>query len=204
MKKIKLFKLICFFTVIILDIIVTYNFLIKNPKDKFVDNDFLNLILECIIYGIFSFFSLGMFFYILFKITKGPRFIYKDPSKGKKFENIQVSESLWSYYFPRKIIPYNNRYIIISFLLAIIFLIVSIITKLQYIWLNGLFISSIVILFILCFYDEISYGSNFWVIYVKFYKWLGFSWFEKDFNKTIAKNNYFLISKQYYKKQKNK
>ncbi|MEZ0180441.1 hypothetical protein ['Camptotheca acuminata' phytoplasma] len=45
---------------------------------------------------------------------------------------------------------------------------------------------------------------SFWVFYVKLFKWLGIIWFQKDFDKTINSQNYFVISVFYYQKEKNK
>jgi hypothetical protein len=198
MKKIKLFKLICVFTVIFLDIIVII--LIKCSDKLFASNNILVLLIGCIIYGIPVFFIWGMYTYVYFKISKSKFFIYKDPSKGKKFENIAIftSISLHSSMYARGTRP-SNHYRTISLLLSIILLIVSIITKCQYIWLLKSFTVVSLILYVNL---TIAHLATFWVIYVKFFKWLGFSWFEKDFNKTIAKTNDFLISEQYYEKQK--
>ncbi|MGI3136413.1 MAG: hypothetical protein ACN23H_02430 [Candidatus Phytoplasma vitis] len=200
--KVKLSSLlILFFTIISLDIIVII--FIKDPKGTpfvFVNNNILNCFLEGIFYGIFVFFIRSIYAYIFFKITKGPRFIYKYPIKEKEFEYYPFSQSIVmdSSIYARQTTSSHNLYKTISGLLAIILLIVSIITKFQYI---QLFKSFMVVAFISYIYFTIVLFANLWLIYVKFFKWLGFSWFEKDFNKTIAKNNYFLISKQYYEKQ---
>jgi hypothetical protein len=161
MKKIKLFKLICVFTVIFLDIIVII--LIKCSDKLFASNNILVLLIGCIIYGIPVFFIMGIFIYIYFKIDKSICFVYKDPSKGKKFENIEIFTSLPPHaamYARGTTTPFNH-YEIISFLLAIILLIASIITKFQYIWLLKSFMVVLLIFYFYCTIVFLQIGGLF-------------------------------------------
>lgn len=158
-------------------------------------------IVQCICYGNGSFNIFGFYYYVGFKITKGKEFIYKNPHKEKKLENIDVGESITRgrYYKDYKISSsLFDWFYLIFILLNVVLFIVSF--NMKYDWLIYISLISLVLMGI---YGFLGYVSNFWVIYVKFFKWLGiFSFLEKDFNKTINLHNYFPISVVYYEQQK--
>ncbi|AYJ01007.1 hypothetical protein CWO85_00420 [Candidatus Phytoplasma ziziphi] len=89
MKKIKLFKLICFFTVILLNIIFIilsvlpeYNIFAENISKTKLPNKYFIFFIRWIVCINFFLVFIGIQIYIVFKICKGSELVYKDPNKG--------------------------------------------------------------------------------------------------------------------------
>lgn len=123
---------------------------------------------------------LGIFPYVIFKITKGKFFIYKNPNKEKTLNNIDFKESS-----PITFDMIGDKYFLYSKDLP---------------FLKNKFLRIFVFSFYIFIWDTLS---SLWGYYVKLFRFLGiFHFLEKDFNKTINSHNYFPISINYMKNKK--
>lgn len=118
MRISKKIKLIIFSLILIFSFFAFIYLYVISEETKLEKNIILLIILELFVTIPFLFFLLGFgFFYISFKIVKGRTFIYKDCSKAKILDNIDIDKT------------YHNRIFIIPMrLFEWIFIIIAIIS----------------------------------------------------------------------------
>ncbi|WP_227807055.1 hypothetical protein [Mulberry dwarf phytoplasma] len=137
----------------------------------------------------------------------------KDPNKGETLQNIDFGESIRPDFKACMYdgnIGFNSKekktkIVCCSFVLAVILMILALFFSVELKKETlAKFLFYISLTYFICFYIYFTLYSYsvLWFLYVKFFKWLGFAYFEKDFIKTIKKHNLFAISIFYYENKK--